>query len=260
MIGIYDVFSASLAARHFQGLFLSGFSFAASHYGLPDLGFITWTDMLAFAERVRAILPRHHLLVDMDDGYGDPEIAAHVTRRMEHAGVSGIVLEDQQRPRRCGHYEGKQILELPQYMEKLERVLAARQTLFVVARTDAKDPAEVRRRACAFADAGADAVLAEAMPDLASFRALQKRVNVPLVCNQIAGGKSPAWNLSELAGVGVRLVIHSTPCLFAAQGAVESAVARLKQNQGKMCIEPGDVLLAHCTTTLTENLRDAGPR
>ena len=65
---------------------------------------------------------------------------------MEQAGVSGIVLEDQQRPRRCGHYDGKQILELPQYMEKLNRVLAARKNLFVVARTDTKDPEEVTRR------------------------------------------------------------------------------------------------------------------
>jgi 2-methylisocitrate lyase-like PEP mutase family enzyme len=214
MLGIYDVFSATLAARHFDGLFLSGFGFAASHYGLPDLGFISWTDMLSFAERIRTVLPHHHLLVDIDDGYGDPEIAAHVVQRMEAAGVSGVVLEDQQRPRRCGHYDGKQILELPQYMAKLERVLATRKSMFIVARTDAKDPKEVFSRARAFADAGADAVLAEALPDLETFRRLKATLNVPLVCNQIGGGKTPPWSLSQLSPVGVGLVIYSTPCLF----------------------------------------------
>jgi 2-methylisocitrate lyase-like PEP mutase family enzyme len=257
MIGIYDVFSASLAARQFEGLFLSGFSFAASHYGLPDLGFIAWTDMLAFAERVRAILPHHHLLVDIDDGYGDPEIAAHVTQRMERAGVSGIVLEDQRRPRRCGHYEGKQILELPQYLEKLERVLRARKDLFVIARTDTKDPADVERRICAFADAGADAVLAEALPDLATFRALQERVNVPLVCNQIAGGKTPPWRLSELASAGVGVVIYSTPCLFAAQQAVEQALIQLKSSGGLLQNRSGETNLPACTAILAGNLRDS---
>ncbi|MGH8020495.1 MAG: condensation domain-containing protein, partial [Opitutaceae bacterium] len=255
LIGVYDVFSATLAARHFDGLFLSGFGFAASHYGLPDLGFIAWSDILAFAERVRALLPQHHLVVDIDDGYGDPEIAAHVVQRMELAGVSGVVLEDQQRPRRCGHYDGKQILELPQYMAKLERVLEARKNLFVVARTDTKDLAEVERRACAFAEAGADAVLAEALPDLATFRKLQRKVKAPLVCNQIAGGKTPSWSLGELGNAGVGIVIYSTPCLFAAQGAVERALVRLKENDGQLKAIEGGVSLQHCTAALTANLR-----
>ncbi len=255
LIGVYDVFSATLAARHFDGLFLSGFSFAASHYGLPDLGFIAWTDILAFAERVRALLPRHHLVVDIDDGYGDPEIAAHVVQRMELAGVSGVVLEDQQRPRRCGHYDGKQILELPQYLAKLQAVLNARRNLFVIARTDATDPAEVERRACAFAELGADAVLTEAAPDLATFRELQRKVKAPLVCNQIAGGKTPSWTLSELADAGLSLVIYSTPCLFAAQAAVERAMVSLKNSDGHLPALENGVGLAQCTAALTANLR-----
>jgi 2-methylisocitrate lyase-like PEP mutase family enzyme len=255
MIGVYDVFSASLAAREYQGLFLSGFSFAASHYGLPDLGFIAWTDMLAFAERVRAILPRHHLLVDMDDGYGDPEIAGHVTHRMELAGVSGIVLEDQQRPRRCGHYDGKQILPLPQYLEKLQRVLEARQTMFVIARTDTVEPSEVENRACAFAEAGADAVLVEALPSLDRFRDLQRQVGIPLVCNQLAGGKTPPWSLPQLSDSGVGVVIYSTPCLFAAQQAVQQALVRLKSNDGLLQTAGGEVTLPACTGILAENLR-----
>src|SRR5688572_8799640 len=71
-IGVYDVFSAGLAGRHFNALFLSGFGFAASFYGLPDIGFITWSDMVSYVQRIRTVLPNHHLLIDIDDGYTDP--------------------------------------------------------------------------------------------------------------------------------------------------------------------------------------------
>ena len=74
-IGVYDVFSATIAAKHFDGLFVSGFGFAASHYGLPDIGFIAWPDIVAFTQRVRTVLPQHHILVDIDDGYCDVEVA-----------------------------------------------------------------------------------------------------------------------------------------------------------------------------------------
>src|SRR5687768_13357881 len=97
-IGVYAVFSATVAAEHFDALFASGFSFAASQYGLPDIGFIPWTEIVTFVQRVRAVLPHQHLLVDIDDGYGDGDIAAHVVSVLESAGASGVVLEDQQRP------------------------------------------------------------------------------------------------------------------------------------------------------------------
>src|SRR5690606_7002223 len=90
-IGVYDLFSASLATRRFSRLFLSGFGFAASHYGLPDVGFITWTDMVAYVQRIRNVLPDATLLVDIDDGYGDPEIACHVARTLDRMGVFGVV-------------------------------------------------------------------------------------------------------------------------------------------------------------------------
>jgi 2-methylisocitrate lyase-like PEP mutase family enzyme len=134
-IGVYDVFSASLAARQFDALFVSGFGFAASHYGLPDIGFISWPEILNFVQRIRSIVPGHHLLVDIDDGYCDTEVACHVARSLEKLGASGIVLEDQARPRSCGHTDGKQILPLENYLAKLKSVLTARRDLFVVART-----------------------------------------------------------------------------------------------------------------------------
>jgi len=175
-IGVYDVFSATIAAKFHDGLFVSGYGFSASFYGLPDQGFIAWSDMVAFVQRLRAVLPRHHLMVDVDDGYADLEVACHVARLLESAGASGIVLEDQQRPRRCGHLDGKQIMPLEGFLEKLDRVLAARSSLFVVARTDASDPDEIARRACAFSDAGADAVLVDGLKDLEILRQLRGQI------------------------------------------------------------------------------------
>jgi len=259
-IGIYDAFSATLAAQRFDALFVSGFGFAASQFALPDVGFATWSDVAAFVQRLRAVVPAHHLLVDIDDGYGDPEVASHVVAVLEGLGASAVVLEDQRRPRRCGHLEGKQLLDLDDYLPKLERVLAARRNLFVIARTDASDRADILRRVEAFAAAGADAVLADGLPDLELLRAIAQHVRVPVAFNQIAGGKSPPCTLSELEAAGASLAIYSTPCLFAAQAAIDEALASLRRDDGSLARAPGRVGVRDCTALLDANLRQRRSR
>jgi 2-methylisocitrate lyase-like PEP mutase family enzyme len=254
-IGVYDVFSAAIAARHYDGLFLSGFSFAASYYGLPDIGFIAWSDIVAFTQRVRTVLPHHHLMVDIDDGYGDAEIACHVVSLLEAVGASGVVLEDQKRPRLCGHFSGKQLLELNEYIHKLNRVLATRKDLFVVARTDATDRDESMARALAFAKTGVDAILVEALPDLQLIHDLKKQIDRPLMFNQIAGGKSPPCSLQELKDAGVSLVNYSTPCLFAAQSAIDETLKVLKDQDGVLQTPAkGGIGVEGCTAILNDNL------
>lgn len=254
-IGVYDAFSASIAGRHYDGIFLSGFGFAASFYGLPDIGFIAWSDMAAYVQRIRTVLPTHHLLVDIDDGYCDTEVACHVVSLLESVGASGVILEDQQRPRRCGHYEGKQIMELDAFLRKLERVLSTRRDLVVVARTDAAAPDEIVRRVKAFADAGADAILVDAIRDLETIRELKSQVGKPFVFNQIAGGKSPACTLPELRDVGANLVIYSTPCLFTVQSTIDLAMKALKESDGRLPdMSEGCVGVKECTALLNENL------
>lgn len=250
-IGVYDVFSATLAGRHFDSLFVSGFGFAASHYGLPDIGFITWTDIVDYVQRLRTVLPFHNLLVDIDDGYCDPEVACHVVSVLEAAGASGVVLEDQKRPRRCGHFEGKQIMDLDEYLAKLRAVLETRRDMVVIARTDASDLEDIARRVEAFAAAGADAVLVDGLTSLDVVRALSKRVDRPFCFNQIAGGKSPVCTQSELKDAGVSLVIYSTPCLFAAQAAIDEAMADLKARDGSLA--GSRVGVKDCTLLLAEN-------
>lgn len=252
-IGVYDVFSATMAARHYDALFVSGFGFAASHYGLPDIGFIAWSDVVAFVQRIRTVLPYHHLLVDIDDGYADPEVACHVVSLLETVGASGVVLEDQQRPRRCGHFDGKQIMELDDFLVKLQQVLDSRSDLFVIARTDASEPAEIARRVEAFAEAGADTVLIDGLRDLSLLAELKGRIDRPLTFNQIAGGKSPVCSLEELQEAGVSLVIYSTPCLFAAQAAIEESMLLLNEHDGSLAYQKGSGV-QQCTSVLNENL------
>jgi 2-methylisocitrate lyase-like PEP mutase family enzyme len=254
-IGVYDVFSATVAAKYYNNLFVSGFGFAASHYGLPDIGFIAWPDIVAFVQRLRTVLPAHNLLVDIDDGYCDPEVACHVVSVLDSLGAFGVVLEDQKRPRKCGHFAGKQILDLEEYLPKLKRVLQTRRNLFVVARTDSSDLWDITRRVKAFAEAGADAVLVDGLKDLQTIKELRAQIDRPFVFNQIAGGKSPTASLSQLRNLGVSLVIYSTPCLFAAQQAMETAMKDLLATDG-FIPKPGEdgVSVKSCTALLNDNL------
>ncbi|MGW7237634.1 isocitrate lyase/PEP mutase family protein [Streptomyces sp. NPDC054804] len=235
LIGVYDMYSASIAAKHYDGMFVSGFGFAASYYGLPDIGFIAWPDMVAFVQRLRGAFPHHHLLVDIDDGYVDPEVACHVVEGLERIGASGVILEDQKRPRRCGHADGKQVLPLEEYLDKLEKVLETRQDLLVVARTDATDEHDILHRAERLAATDADVILVDGVRSEEWIRRIRKVVgDKPLLFNQIGGGKSPRLSLTELGELGVDVAIYSTPCLFAAHEAMESALGELKAADGRL--------------------------
>jgi 2-methylisocitrate lyase-like PEP mutase family enzyme len=260
-IGIYDAFSATIAGKHSPNLFYSGFGFAASHYGLPDIGYIAWPDMVQAAWRIRQILPQHKLLVDIDDGYVDTEVACHVVQQLEQMGVAMVMLEDQARPRRCGHFDGKVILPLEQYLEKLRRVLASRQHLCVLARTDASGD-EIFRRVEAFSATDADVLLVDGIRSLEVLREVRKITRKPILFNQIAGGKSPRVTLSELRDAGAALALYSTPCLFAAQTAMDGALADIFGDDGRLPdTAPGRAVgVAQCTSILQGNMNRQAAR
>jgi 2-methylisocitrate lyase-like PEP mutase family enzyme len=256
LIGVFDMFSASLAVQHYSGMFVSGFGFAASYYGLPDIGFIAWPDMVNFVQRLRGAFPSQHLLVDIDDGYVDPEVACHVVKHLERIGASGVVLEDQKRPRRCGHVEGKRILPLEEYLEKLNLVLQTRGDLLIVARTDATEESEILRRAEALAATDADVLLVDGLRSVDWIRKIRGVIgDKPLLFNQIAGGKSPRLSLTELEDLGVNAAIYSTPCLFAAQTAIDNALLELRTNDGRLPeVNAGDVGVAAVIALLERNI------
>ena len=222
LIGVYDVFSALIVASRFEGVFCSGFSFAASAYGLPDLGFVNWRDMLDFATRVRHALPRIHVMVDVDDGFGDEVVAANTVHSLEFNGLSCVMMEDQKRPRKCGHFSGKEVIPVDEYLIKLKHVLDSRESIFVIARTDASDAEEGIRRAVAYNKAGADGVMVEAIRDLDVVRDLKRQVDCPIMVNQLHGGKTPNWSLDELEEAGASVAAFSSPCLFSAQYGIET--------------------------------------
>lgn len=253
-LGIYDAFSARIAAGYSTNLFYSGFGFAASHYGLPDIGYIAWSDIVQAAWRIRQILPEHTLLVDIDDGYVDTAVACHVTQQLERMGVAMVMLEDQARPRRCGHYDNKVLLPLEKYLEKLEAVLAQRTNLCVLARTDASGD-EIFRRVEALSQTDADVILVDGVQSLETLREVRKMTDKPILFNQIAGGKSPRVSLNELREAGAELALYSTPCLFAAQAAMEQALQQLFLNDGRLPdTSDGQAIgVVQCTALLQKN-------
>jgi 2-methylisocitrate lyase-like PEP mutase family enzyme len=254
-IGIYDAFSATIAAKHSPNLFYSGFGFAASHYGLPDLGYIAWGDMVQAAWRIRQILPDSKLLVDIDDGYADIGVACHVTRQLEAMGVAMIMLEDQARPRRCGHHDGKLILPLDQYIGKLNEVLRCCTHVCVLARTDASGE-EIFNRIEALSRTDADVLLVDGVRSIQTLREVRKITNKPILFNQIAGGKSPRVSLSELREAGATLTLYSTPCLFAAQAAIDDALEQLFAQDGLLpdADQTRAVGVNQCTRMLERNV------
>ncbi len=252
-IGIFDAFSATIASKHSPNLFYSGFGFAASQYGLPDIGYIAWSDMVQAAWRIRQILPRHKLLVDVDDGYVDASVACHVSTQLERMGVAMIMLEDQKRPRRCGHFEGKMLLPIDEYMEKLEMVLSQRTDLCVLARTDASGD-EIYRRIERISGTDVDVIMVDGVRSIETLREVRKITDKPMLFNQIAGGKSPRVTLSELREAGANLTLYSTPCLFAAQAAINDSLTAIFSDDGRLPDATRTVGVAECSALLQENM------
>jgi len=253
-LGVYDCFSASIAAPYSRNLFLSGFGFAAAHYGLPDVGYVSWADMVGAAWRVRQILPDHKLLVDIDDGYVDLHTAQYVVRQLEQMGVAMVMYEDQARPRRCGHTDGKQLLPLDVYIRKLEAVLDCRRDICVLARTDAAGD-DIFRRVDAISKTSADVLLVDGIDSADTLKQVLACTDKPILFNQIAGGKSPRLSITDLRELGVRLVQYSTPLLFAAQKAMTETLTNLFEDDGVLAYErKKDVGVAECTALLTANV------
>ena len=226
--GAYDALSARLAQRAgFDALFTTGFGFSAAALGAPDYGLLTASEVL---DRVRPIAAAVDvpLVADMDTGYGNPLNVVRTVRECVAAGVAGIILEDQEWPKKCGHFEGKRVIPAEEHAQKLRAAADARDAagddLVIVGRTDARAPLgidEAIRRGRLYREAGADVVFVEAPQSLAELKAVREAIpDAPLFANMIEGGKTPLLSSAELQELGYAMVVYPLAALFSAARAV----------------------------------------
>ena len=226
--GAYDALSARLAQRAgFDALFTTGFGFSAAALGAPDYGLLTASEVL---DRVRPIAAAVDvpLVADMDTGYGNPLNVVRTVRECVAAGVAGVILEDQEWPKKCGHFEGKRVIPAEEHAQKLRAAADARDAagddLVIVGRTDARAPLgldEAIRRGRLYREAGADVVFVEAPQSIDELKAVREAIpDAPLFANMIEGGKTPLLSSAELEELGYAMVVYPLAALFSAARAV----------------------------------------
>jgi methylisocitrate lyase len=223
--GAFNPLSAKLIQQKgFEGVYISGAVLAAD-LGLPDIGLTTLTEVAGRSQQISRMtdLPT---LVDADTGFGEPMNVARTVQTLEDAGVAGLHIEDQVNPKRCGHLDGKQVVDTGTALKRIRAAVDARRdpNLLVMARTDIRAVdglAAAIDRAKALVDAGADAIFPEAMGTLAEFEAIRSAVDVPVLANMTEFGKSELFRVQQLEDVGINLVIFPVSLLRLAMGAAE---------------------------------------
>ena len=231
--GAFNPLSAKLIEdRGFDGVYISGAVIAAD-LGLPDIGLTTLTEVANRAKQISRMtnLPS---LVDADTGFGEPMNVARTVQELEDAGVAGLHIEDQVNPKRCGHLDGKAVVDADTATKRIRAAVDARRdpNLLIMARTDIRainGLALAIDRAKALVDAGADAIFPEAMRDLAEFEAIRAAVDVPILANMTEFGKSELFTNDQLASVGINLVIYPVSLLRLAMGAAERGLDTIKR-------------------------------
>jgi 2-methylisocitrate lyase-like PEP mutase family enzyme len=232
--GVYDGLSARVAeTAGFDALYVSGGAIARS-MGYPDVGLVTQTEMIKRLEEIRAVtsLP---LIVDADTGYGNAINVIRTVRAYERAGAAALHIEDQVEPKRCGHYEGKQIVDVHEMVQKIRAAIAARENadLLLIARTDARAVlglAEAIARGNAYAEAGADMIFIEAPQSQEEIERIAREVHAPLLINMFWGGKTPLVPSEHLTEFGYRIMIVPSDLQRAAIRAMQRAATVLRQH------------------------------
>ncbi len=240
MPGAFNPLSAKLIQdKGFDGVYISGAVLAAD-LGLPDIGLTTLTEVAGRAKQIARMtdLPS---IVDADTGFGEPMNVARTVQELEDSGVAGLHIEDQINPKRCGHLDGKAVVDTETATKRIRAAVDARRdsNLLIMARTDIRaidglDAAIDRMKA--LVDAGADAIFPEAMVDLSEFDAVRAAIDVPILANMTEFGKSELFSREQLANVGINLVIYPVSLLRLAMGAAERGLDTIKR-EGSLATE-----------------------
>ena len=231
MPGAFNPLSAKLIQdKGFEGVYISGAVLSAD-LGLPDIGLTTLTEVASRGQQISRMtdLPT---LIDADTGFGEPMNVARTVQTLEDAGVSGLHIEDQVNPKRCGHLDGKAVVDEDTALKRIRAASDARRdpNLLIMARTDIRAVEGLEAaidRAKALVDAGADAIFPEAMADLSEFEAVRIAVDVPILANMTEFGKSELFTTTQLANIGINIVIYPVSLLRLAMGAAERGLDAL---------------------------------
>jgi methylisocitrate lyase len=235
--GAFNPLSARLIERKgFEGVYISGAVLSAD-LGLPDIGLTTLTEVAGRGQQI-ARMTELPAIIDADTGFGEPMNVARTIQTLEDAGLAGCHIEDQINPKRCGHLDGKAVVDTDTAIKRIRAAVDARRddNFLVMARTDIRavdglDAAIDRARQ--LVDAGADAIFPEAMRTLAEFEAVRAAVDVPILANMTEFGKSDLFSVDELRDVGVNIVIWPVSLLRLAMGAADRALDVL-QDEGHL--------------------------
>ncbi len=233
--GADNAFTAKIIEQTggFQAVYMTGSGAAMNLIGEPDIGLLTMTEMVTQARNIAnaVTLP---VIADADTGYGNAINVIRTIREYEKAGVAAVHIEDQVAPKRCGHFEGKQLISQDEMIGKIKAALDAREDpdFVVIARTDARAVLGLNegiKRAKAYAEAGAAVIFFEAPQSLEELKIIVQSINIPLLVNMDEGTKTPLITVKGLEKMGFKIVIYprSAPC--AAAKVVQELMQELKQ-------------------------------
>lgn len=235
--GAYDAFSAKILKQAgFKVLYMTGSGVTASLIGMPDVGLLTMTEMVNQARNIvdAVDLP---VICDADNGYGNAINVIRTVQAFERAGVAGIHIEDQVSPKKCGHFEGKQIIPAQEMVQKIEAAVYAREDedFLLIARTDAiavHGLEDALKRARLFTQAGADMVFTEAPSSIEDLSIIKRKLSdIHLLVNMVEGGKTPVLPFEDFEEMGFKIVLYPTSSIRAVAKTLKDLAAHLYQNK-----------------------------
>lgn len=234
--GATDAMGARLVQQAgFGAVYATGAGLANAGYGIPDLGLVSQTEVVEHAARLADAVDLP-LITDADTGYGGPLAAMRTVRLLERAGVAGLQLEDQEMPKRCGHFDSHALIPAGHMQTKIAAACEARtdESLVIVARTDARSAygiEEAVERGRAYVEAGADVLFVEAPRTVEELALVGRELaGVPLVVNVVEGGKTPQLGLQEYVDLGFGVVLFANYLMRSMHLAGREALAHLRQH------------------------------
>ena len=233
--GVYDMISALMADRlNFKALYVTGYGISASHMGLPDVGLISYADVISRIERI-AGGTKTPIIADGDTGYGGLLNMRHTVRGYEAAGVTAIQIEDQEFPKKCGHTPGRRVIPAEEMADKIRVASDSRSSedFLIIARTDSRTTLgldEALRRVEIYADAGADVLFVESPESIEELKTVADRCSKPVLANMVPGGRTPILPADQLAEIGFSIAIHPGLGFLTAGQALHDAYSELQES------------------------------